>query len=210
MRHLLSLLELSSDEIRRIFQLSKELKTKLQEGFREPILQGRVQALLFEKPSLRTRVSFESGMAHLGGTTLFLGADVGWGKRESAADFSQVLSQYVDVIVCRANQHARVEELAKYCTCPVINGLTDFAHPCQALADLFTLEEIHSPLAGKRLAYIGDANNVARSLAVACGKLGVELAIASPPQYQFERAFLEQLTVAAPEVRLLQTVEPKE
>lgn len=210
MRHLLTLLELSPDEIRRIFQLSKELKTKLQEGFREPILQGRVQALLFEKPSLRTRVSFESGMAHLGGTTLFLGAEVGWGKRESAYDFSQVLSQYVDVVVCRANSHARVEELAKYCTCPVINGLTDVAHPCQALADLYTLDEIHGPLEGKRLAYIGDANNVARSLAVACGKLGVEFAIASPPQYQFDRPFLEQLTVAAPEVRLLQTVDPKE
>lgn len=210
MRHLLTLLELSTEEIQRIFQLSKELKTKLQEGFREPILQGRVQALLFEKPSLRTRVSFETGMAHLGGTTLFLGSEVGWGKRESAYDFSQVLSQYVDVVVCRANSHARVEELAKYCTCPVINGLTDLAHPCQALADLFTLDEIHGPLEGKRLAYIGDANNVARSLAVACGKLGVEFAIASPPKYQFDRAFLEQLTVAAPEVRLLQTVDPKE
>lgn len=210
MRHLLTLLELSPDEIRRIFALTKELKDKFQEGFREPVLPGRVQALLFEKPSLRTRVSFESAMAHLGGTTLFLGADVGWGKRESAYDFSQVLSQYVDVVVCRANDHAKLEELARYCTCPVINGLTDLAHPCQALADLYTLDEIHGPLEGKRLAYIGDANNVARSLAVACGKLGVEFAIASPPKYQFDRAFLEKLTVAAPEVRLLQTIDPRE
>jgi len=210
MRHLLTLLELSPDEIRRIFALTKELKDKFLEGLREPVLPGRVQALLFEKPSLRTRVSFESAMAHLGGTTLFLGADVGWGKRESAYDFSQVLSQYVDVVVCRAHDHARVEELARYCTCPVINGLTNLAHPCQALADLYTLDEIHGPLEGKRLAYIGDANNVARSLAVACGKLGVEFAIASPPKYQFDRAFLEQLTVAAPEVRLLQTVDPRE
>jgi ornithine carbamoyltransferase len=210
MRHLLTLLELSPDEIRRIFALTKELKDKFQEGLREPVLPGRVQALLFEKPSLRTRVSFESAMAHLGGTTLFLGADVGWGKRESAYDFSQVLSQYVDVVVCRANDHAKVEELAKYCTCPVINGLTNLAHPCQALADLYTLDEIHGPLEGKRLAYIGDANNVARSLAVACGKLGVEFAIASPPKYQFDRPFLEQLTIAAPEVRLLQTVDPRE
>src|SRR4029453_7627965 len=179
MRHLLTLFELTTEEIERIFAISKELKEKLQHGIREPVLRGRTLAMLFEKPSLRTRVSFETAMAHLGGTTLFLGADVGWGKRESAADFSQVLSQYVDVIVCRANSHARVEELAKYCTCPVINGLTDLAHPCQALADLYTLDEIHGPLTGKPLAYIGDANNVARSLAVACGKLGVEFAIAS-------------------------------
>jgi len=210
MRHVLTLLELTTEEIQRILHLTKELKDKFQEGFREPILPGRVQALLFEKPSLRTRVSFESAMAHLGGTTLFLGADVGWGKRESAYDFSQVLSQYVDVVICRANDHAKVEELARYCTCPVINGLTNLAHPCQALADLYTLDEIHGPLEGQRLAYIGDANNVARSLAVACGKLGVEFAIASPPKYQFDRDFLEQLTVAAPEVRLLQTVDPNE
>ncbi len=210
MRHLLTLLELSPDEIRRIFALTKELKDKFQEGIRESVLPGRVQALLFEKPSLRTRVSFESAMAHLGGTTLFLGQDVGWQKREAAADFAQVLSQYVDVVICRATSHARVEELAKYCTCPVINGLTDQAHPCQALADLYTLDEIHGPLEGKRLAYIGDANNVARSLAVACGKLGVEFAIASPPKYQFDRTFLETLTAAAPDVRVLQTVDPRE
>jgi ornithine carbamoyltransferase len=210
MRNVLTLLELSADEIKRIFHLTKELKDKLIEGFREPILPGRVMALLFEKPSLRTRVSFESAMAHLGGTTLFLGQDVGWGKRESATDFSQVLSQYVDVVVCRANSHTRVEELARYCTCPVINGLTDQAHPCQALADLYTLDEIHGPLEGKRLAYVGDANNVARSLAVACGKLGVEFAIAAPPDYQFDREFIEQLTTAAPDVRLLQTADPRE
>src|SRR5947207_3412879 len=187
MRHLLTLLELSPEEIRRIFQLTKELKDKFQEGFREPILPGRVQALLFEKPSLRTRVSFESAMAHLGGSTLFLGPEVGWGKRESAYDFSQVLSQYVDVVVCRAHDHARLEELARYCTCPVINGLTDLAHPCQALADLYTLDEIHGPLDGKRLAYIGDANNVARSLALACRKHVVGFALAPPPKHPFDR-----------------------
>lgn len=210
MRHVLTLLELTPAEIKRIFELSKELKDKLAEGIRDPVLPGRVQALLFERPSMRTRVSFEAAMAHLGGSTLFLGQDVGWGKREAAADFAQVLSQYVDVVVCRCPNHARLEELARYCTCPVINGLTDLAHPCQALADLYTLDEIHGPLEGKRLAYIGDANNVARSLAVACGKLGVEFAIASPPKYQFDRAFLESLTIAAPDVRVLQTADPAE
>jgi ornithine carbamoyltransferase len=210
MRHVLTLCELSNEEIQRVFAISKQLKDKLQEGIREPLLRGRVMALLFEKPSLRTRVSFETALAHLGGTALFLGADVGWGKRETAADFSQVLSQYVDVVVCRANSHARVEELAKYCACPVINGLTDVAHPCQALADLFTLNEIHGPLAGKRLAYIGDANNVARSLAICCGKLGVELAIAAPKEYSFGRDFLDTLVREVPEIKLLQTEDPRE
>jgi ornithine carbamoyltransferase len=209
-RHVLTLFELSSEEILRVFAISKELKENLQHGLREPLLPGRVMAMLFEKPSLRTRVSFETALAHLGGTALFLGADVGWGKRESTADFAQVLSQYVDVVVCRTTAHARIEELARYCGCPVINGLTDTAHPCQALADLFTLDEIHSPLAGKRLAYIGDANNVARSLAICCGKLGVELAIASPRQYSFDRDFLDQLAREVPEVKLLQTEDPRE
>jgi ornithine carbamoyltransferase len=210
MRHVLSLFELTAEEIQRVFAISKELKEKLQHGIRESILPGRVMAMLFEKPSLRTRVSFETAMAHLGGTALFLGSDVGWGKRESAADFSQVLSQYVDVIVCRTTAHSRIEELARFCTVSVINGLTDWAHPCQALADLFTLDEIHGPLAGKRLAYIGDANNVARSLAICCGKLGVELAIASPKQYSFGRDFLDQLAREVPDVKLFQTEDPRE
>ena len=210
MRHVLTLLELSTEEILRIFQLTKELKEQWMEGFRKPILPGRVLALLFEKPSLRTRVSFEVAMAHLGGTTLFLGQEVGWGRREANHDFAQVLGQYVDAVVCRANRHATVEELARYGTCPVINGLTDQAHPCQALADLYTLLEIHGPLEGKRLAYVGDANNVARSLAVACSKLGMEFAIASPPGYQFDRAFLAELTASAPHARILQTTDPRE
>jgi ornithine carbamoyltransferase len=210
MRHLLTLFELTTDEIHRIFAISKELKEKMQHGLREPVLRGRTLAMLFEKPSLRTRVSFEAAMAQLGGTAMFLGADVGWGKRESAADFAQVLSQYVDAIVCRTAAHARIEELARYTTVPVINGLTDAAHPCQALADLFTLDEIHGPLVGKRLAYIGDANNVARSLAVCCGKMGVELAIASPKQYSFDRPFLDELATQVPDVKLFQTEDPRE
>src|SRR5262245_12345601 len=179
MRDFLNVFDMSTEEIRRVFAISKELKDKFVAGQREPLLAGRVMALLFDKPSLRTRVSFECAMAHLGGSTLFLGAGVGWGKRESAGDFAPVIGQSVDVIVCRTSTHSRIEELAGRCDVPVINGLTEAAHPCQALADLFTLEEIHSPLEGKRLAYVGDANNVARSLAIACGKLGVEFAIAS-------------------------------
>jgi ornithine carbamoyltransferase len=212
MRHVLTLFELSPADIERVFEISGDLKAKLARGIREPLLPGRTLAMLFEKPSLRTRVSFETGMAHLGGTSLFLGPDVGWGKRESAADFSQVLSQYVDVVVCRTTSHARIEELAKYCQCPVVNGLTDSAHPCQALADLFTLVELRGGIGGvrgKRLAYVGDANNVARSLAVCCGKLGVEFAIASPKGYQFDRPFVERLQKEVPQLKLVETTDPK-
>src|SRR5688572_10979842 len=111
MRHVLDVFDLTTKEIDRVFAISDDLKAKHATGIREPLLPGRVMALLFEKPSLRTRVSFETALAHLGGSTMFLGKDVGWGQRESAADFTQVLSQYVDVIVCRANSHVRVEEM---------------------------------------------------------------------------------------------------
>ena len=148
MRHLLTLADLTPAEIERIFSITEDLKTKFSQGLREPLLPGRVMALLFEKPSLRTRVSFEAGMTHLGGSCLFLGDDVGFGTRESIADFGRVLSEYVDVIVVRANRHQTVVELAEHCTCSVINGLTDFAHPCQALADLYTLRELVGQLEG--------------------------------------------------------------
>ncbi len=210
MRHVLTLLELSTAEVERVFEISRELKGQLAAGIRKPVLPGRVLAMLFEKQSLRTRVSFETAMAHMGGTALFLGPEVGWGQRESTADFASVLSQYVDAVVCRTFSHSRIEELARYCTAPVINGLTDSAHPCQALADLFTLDEIHGPLAGKRLAYIGDANNVASSLAICCGKLGLEFAIASPPGYQFPPAFLAQLRRDVPEAKVIETNDPRE
>jgi ornithine carbamoyltransferase len=190
--------------------LSKELKTRYVQGVREPLLPGRVMALLFEKPSLRTRVSFETAIAQLGGTSMFLGKEVGWGHRESTADFAQVLSQYVDVIVCRANSHRQVEELSKFSTCPVVNGLTDRAHPCQALADLFTIQEVHGRLAGLKLAFIGDANNVSRSLAVACAKTGIQFAIASPPAYRFDRVFLTQLKQEMQPGQLLITDDPVE
>lgn len=193
MRHLITLFDLSTAEINRIFAIAEDLKDKFARHIREPLLPGRVLGLLFEKPSLRTRVSFEAGMAHLGGSSLFLGEDVGWGKRETPADFARVLGQFIDIVVCRAKSHARLEELAQYSTCPVINGLTDKAHPCQALADLFTLREATGELKGKRLAYVGDSNNVARSLAVACARLGVELVIAAPPAYGLDEEFLRRV-----------------
>ncbi|MGH7135333.1 MAG: ornithine carbamoyltransferase, partial [Pirellulales bacterium] len=135
MRHLLRVTDLSSTEIERIFAITADLKSKFSQGIREALLPGRVIGMLFEKPSLRTRVSFEAGMMQLGGGSLFLGGDVGFGSRESMPDFARVLSQYVDGIVIRAKRHQTVSELASHSTCPVINGLTDRAHPCQALAD---------------------------------------------------------------------------
>lgn len=202
MRHLLDLFELSAHEIETIFALTEELKTRLHAGVREPRLPGRVMAMLFEKPSLRTRVSFETAMAHLGGSTLFLGQEVGWGQRESTADFARVLGEYVDVIVCRAFCHQKVVDLARYAGCSVVNGLTDTAHPCQALADLYTLREIHGKVAGLKLAYVGDANNVAASLLVACAKLDVRFAIAAPRGYQFADDFLAQVRQIAPNAKI--------
>ena len=210
MRHLLDLFELTPADIARVFEISLQLKQKLREGIREPLFPGRVMALIFEKPSLRTRVSFETAMVHLGGNTLFLGEDTGFGKRESTADFSRVLSSYVDVIVCRAFRHATVTTLAEHATCPVINGLTDLAHPCQALADLLTLQELHGSLRGLKLAFVGDANNVAASLAVACAKTGVKFSVAAPRPYQFKESFLEQLRALDPAALPYQSTDPRE
>ncbi len=208
MRHLLTLEELSSAEIERIFAISEDLKSKFEQGLREPLLPGRVMAMIFEKPSLRTRVSFETGMAHLGGSSLFLGNDVGFGRRESIADFARVLSEYVDVLVVRANSHETVEDLAEYSTRPVINGLTDHAHPCQAMADLFTIRELAGRLRGRTLAWIGDGNNVARSLAIGCGKVGMKMVMATPNGYRFEDLFAERLKAIVPDLNLTVTADP--
>ena len=210
MRHLLTLNDVSSEEIERIFSITKDLKSKYNDGLRESLLPGRVAALLFEKPSLRTRVSFEAGMANLGGSSLFLGDDVGFGHRETVEDFAKVLSSYVDALVVRARDHDTVAALAEASTCSVINGLTNTAHPCQALADLFTLSELVGKLRGHTLAYVGDANNVARSLAIGCGKVGVRMAIASPKGYEFDEAFRSQLANEVPEMDLLVTNDPAE
>ena len=210
MRHLLNVSDLSTDEILRIFALSEDLKEKFNRGIREPLLPGRVMALLFEKQSLRTRVSFQSAMTHLGGASMMLGDDAGFGKRESLADFTRVLSEMVDVIVLRTKSHKTVEDVAAHSACSVINGLTDQSHPCQALADLFTLREEVGRLQGAKLAWVGDANNVARSLAMGCGLLGVDFAVASPAGYGFDEAFVEKLAKKAPGSRFTATRDPLE
>ncbi|MGC3968626.1 MAG: ornithine carbamoyltransferase [Pirellulales bacterium] len=209
MRHLFTLDDLTTAEIERIFAITQDLKAKFEQGVREPLLPGRVMALLFEKPSLRTRVSFEAGMTHLGGGSLFLGEDVGWGSRESIADFGRVLSEFVDVIVVRAKTHQKVIDLASHTSCPVINGLTDYSHPCQALADLYTVRERFGSLKGLKIAYVGDANNVARSLAEGCGKLGVTFACAAPKGYQFTAEDVARFKKETPAIDLQLTDDPK-
>jgi ornithine carbamoyltransferase len=208
MRHLLTLADLKSGEIERIFAITEDLKTKYARGLREALLPGRVMALLFEKPSLRTRVSFEAGMINLGGNAMFLGNDVGFGSRESVADFARVISQYVDVIVVRAFKHETAKQLAEHCTCSVINGLTDYAHPCQAMADLYTLKEMFGRLKGHTLAFVGDGNNVSRSLAEACGKLGMKFVLACPKGYEFDAAFLAELARDNPEAQVTVVADP--
>ncbi len=210
MRNLLAMTDLSAEEIDRIFSITTDLKSKFQEGLREPLLPGRVMAMLFEKPSLRTRVSFEAAMAHLGGSAMFLGNDVGFGSRESLADFARVLGEYADVIVIRAKRHETAEEFAEHASASVINGLTDYAHPCQAMADLYTIRELVGKLRGHTLAWIGDGNNVARSLAVGCGKMGLRLAMATPEGYRFGKDFLTVLKREVPELDLYVTDDPIE
>lgn len=210
MRHLITLADLHAGEIERIFAITEDLKAKHAAGLRESLLPGRVMALLFEKPSLRTRVSFEAGIAHLGGNSMFLGEDVGWGGRETIADFARVLSEYVDVIVVRTRAHQKALDLAQFSRCSVINGLTDYDHPCQALADLYTLRELTGQLKGQTLAYVGDGNNVARSLARGCGKVGMKFRIASPKGYEFDTEFLESLKADVPQLDMTMTSDPAE
>lgn len=193
MRHCLSLSDLSAVEVRAILDRAAQLKSELARGRREPVFAGRVLGLLFQKPSLRTRVSFESLISQHGGASLYLGQDVGWPDREPARDFFPILTSYLDLLVIRGKCHDDVVEAASFAQCPVINGLTDHSHPCQALADLMTVEELAGGLAGVQIAWIGDANNVARSLAGACAALGARLNIAAPPGYQFSDHELAKL-----------------
>ena len=210
MRHLITLCDVTSAEVARIFAITEDLKTKYAQGLREPLLPGRTLALLFEKQSLRTRVSFEAGITHLGGNSIMLGEDVGFGKRESIADFARVLTEMVDVLVIRSKRHATVEEVARHAKCSVINGLTDESHPCQALADLYTLREHFGELTGLKLAWVGDGNNVARSLVRACGHTGVRLAVCTPQGYELEDSFVADARQRFSNLDLVTTHDPHE
>ena len=205
MQHLLSLFDISESDLKQILATASHLKSGLARGDRPPVLERRVLALLFEKPSLRTRVSFETGIAQLGGSSLFLGEDVGWGKRESPADFTQVLGQFVDAVVCRTKQHERATQLASFNAMPVINGLTDLCHPCQALADVLTIREAFGTEVGKHVVFVGDGNNVSGSLALISAMLGMKFTLACPEGYQLDSSWLEQVSNRYPEASIEQT-----
>jgi ornithine carbamoyltransferase len=195
MRHFLTILEHDPDTLRHLLAEAARLKAEVARGQFADTLRHQVVALVFEKPSLRTRVSFEAGVAQLGGTTLFqAGSEVGLGVRETVADFARTMSQFVNGIVLRVFKHATVEGVAKAATVPVINGLSDTSHPCQAMADVLTLRECCDDVTGKTIAFIGDGNNVARSLAVLCGKLGIRFVLARPDGYGFPAEFARNYT----------------
>ncbi|MEP4686011.1 MAG: ornithine carbamoyltransferase, partial [Rhodopirellula bahusiensis] len=208
MRHLLTLFDLTPHELHQILATAQTLKAKLKQGERPAILERYTLALLFEKPSLRTRVSFETGMNHLGGSSLFLGDDVGWGKRESPSDFTRVLGQFVDAVACRAKSHQRVEQLAEYNAVPIINSLTDLCHPCQAIADVLTLLENFGEVKGRHMVFVGDGNNVSRSLALACAMLDIQFTLARPDGYELDQPWLDRITEKFPNAKMNQTADP--
>jgi ornithine carbamoyltransferase len=183
-RHCLTLQDFSAEEISLILDMAVSLKEKQKKGVAHHLLAGKTLAMIFQKPSTRTRVSFEVGMWQLGGSALFLSSqELQMGRGEPIKDTAAVLSRYVDGIMIRTFDHGEVEELAMFASVPVINGLTDLLHPCQVLADLMTIEERFGHLKGIKLAYLGDGNNVAHSLMLGCSKMGLDIAIGAPPNY---------------------------
>lgn len=187
-RDLISIRDFTREEIEALFSLATDLKRRLKRGKSHPRLSGKTLALIFEKPSLRTRVSFEVAMTHLGGHAIYLAPqDIRLGARETVEDGARNLSRWVDGIVARTFEHAQVERLAQYTTVPVINGLTDLLHPCQVLCDLFTLHEKREKLKGLRVAFIGDGNNVCNSWLYGAAKMGIHFTVACPKGYEPHR-----------------------
>lgn len=192
MKHLLKMLDLSKEEIIEILNLADQLKYENKNGIEHHYLKGKTLGMIFQKSSTRTRVSFETGMYQLGGNPLFLSVnDLQIGRGEPVQDTARVLSRYIDGIMIRTFEQKEVEDLAKFGSIPVINGLTDFCHPCQILADLMTIREFKGRLEGLKMCYIGDGNNMANSLIVGCLKVGMSVSIACPNDYQPDAQVLE-------------------
>ncbi len=185
MKHLLKLFDLSAEEILEILDLADQLKYEQKNGIEHKLLAGKTLGMIFQKSSTRTRVSFETGIYQLGGIGMFLSAnDLQLGRGEPIKDTARVLSRYLDGIMIRTYKQSDVEELALYGSIPIINGLTDYAHPCQVLADLMTIREYKKSLEGLKLCFVGDGNNMANSLIAGCIKVGMELSVACPKNYQ--------------------------
>lgn len=194
MKDFLSIGDYSPQALHEMLDLAIELKTEYKEkGSNPPLLKNKKLGMIFQKPSLRTRVSFERGMEHLGGSAMYIGpAEIGLGKRESIADVARVMSGYVDGLMARVFEHQHVVELAEWSSIPVINGLSDYNHPCQAMADVLTILEEFGTLDGINVTYVGDGNNVAVSLLHACAKLGANFTIANPEGYDMPAAAVEE------------------
>ncbi len=187
MEHLLSIADLSEQQIWALFELADKLKKEHKAKGNPPLLKGKSLGMVFQKPSLRTRVSFEMAMQHVGGYALYLApTEIKLGQRESTADVARVLGRYVDGVMARVFAHQDILDLAEYSPVPIINGLSDYEHPCQALGDIFTLYERNPKLKGLKLSFIGDGNNVANSLAYTCAKLGINFTLAAPEGYELK------------------------
>ncbi|MCI0683785.1 MAG: ornithine carbamoyltransferase [Gemmataceae bacterium] len=209
MRHFIDLLDWDGDSLRKLLDDALRMKRARRRGKDLPVKPRRVLGLIFEKPSLRTRVSFQAAMAHLGGASVFLSNhEVGLGQRESLPDVARTVSQFVDAVVLRTFKHETVVEFAAHAACPVINGLSDYSHPCQALGDLLTMREQSGDLAGKTVVFVGDGNNVARSLAIGCGKLGVRFVLSAPKGYGFDDRFLRTYCEFVPDGDLTEEPAP--
>ena len=192
MKHLLSMLSLSTEEITEILNLADQLKYENKNGIKHHRLEGQTLGMIFQKSSTRTRVSFETGMYQLGGQALFLSnRDLQIGRGEPIQDTARVLSRYLDGIMIRTFEQSEVENLAKYGSIPIINGLTDFCHPCQVLADLMTVREHKGHLDGLKMTYIGDGNNMANSLIVGGLKMGMDVTVACPENYDPDQRVLD-------------------
>jgi len=185
-RHLLTLADLTPDEIEGLLRLAAKLNKEWRRGGNKPILAGQTLALYFQKPSLRTRVSFEVGMQQLGGHGLYLSdAEIGMGKRESVPDIARVLSRYTQAIMARVFRHSDLETMAQYASVPVINGLSDYDHPCQVMADLLTMREhLGKDLRSRQLVFIGDGYNMANGLLFGASKVGLNITVATPDAYK--------------------------
>jgi ornithine carbamoyltransferase len=214
MEHYLSIADLTPDQLRALLRLAVNLKEEWKNGGNRPLLQGKALGMVFQKPSLRTRVSFETGMIHLGGQALYLSPfEIQLGKRESVGDVARVLSRYVDGIMARVFAHTDITELAEYSSVPVINGLSNYNHPCQGLADFLTIVEHKGwELQGHKLVFIGDGNNVATSLIFGATLLGMDFAITGPRGYELPPGVwaLGKQFAAASGSQLLATYDPHE
>ena len=212
MKHFIDLNDVTLKEIEDLFTLAAKLKRELKAGIEHHLLRGKVLGMIFTKSSTRTRVSFEAGIYQLGGYPIFLNSgDIQLGRGETIHDTAK-LSRYIDGIMIRTFRHSDVTDLARYGDIPVINGLTDLMHPCQVLADLFTVYEVKGRLKGLKLAYTGDGNNVANSLLQGCAKTGVDIYVATPDNYGCDSAIIEQAISAAKTMgsKVVITADPEE